>query len=245
MISITNLNFSYDEKRKTLSDISLAINKGEAVGIIGANGAGKSTLMKVMLGLLPTYTGECNVCDLSVEKKNYAKIRKHLGYVFQDSESQLFMQNVYEDVAFGPRNYGKKGKELEECVTFALEKIHITHLKDQPVYKLSGGEKKLVAIATILAMNPDVLVMDEPSVALDPKNRRNLIRILNELSYTKLITSHDLDFIWDTCSRCILMNEGRIVADGSTKDILSNKELLEANGLELPLGLRFSELARS
>ena len=147
------------------------------------------------------------------------------------------MTNVKEDVAFGPKNYGLPKDEIEKRVDTALEKTHITHLKDKPVYQLSGGEKKLASIATILSLTPDIIMMDEPSIALDPRNRRNLISILNSFEHLKIITSHDLDFIWDTCNRVILMNDGKIIADDKPDIILRNQFLLEENGLELPLSL--------
>lgn len=171
-------------------------------------------------------------------KKSLSKIREKLGYVFQDADSQLFMSHVYEDLAFAPRNYGLSESEVEKRVQKALEMVHIEHLKDKQIYKMSGGEKKLVSIATILAMMPDAILMDEPSVALDPKNRRNLIHVLNGFKQLKIIASHDLDMILDTCSRVILMSDGRIIRDGDAREILSDRELLEANGLELPFCLQ-------
>lgn len=168
-------------------------------------------------------------------KKNLPLIRQKTGYVFQDSNNQLFMTTVYEDVAFAPRNYGLPQTEVDRRVTAALNQVYISDLKNKQIYKLSGGEKKLAAIAGILSMTPDIILMDEPSAALDPKNRRNLIHILNELPQTKLIASHDLDFILDTCSRVLLLSHGELIADGPACEILGNQELLEANSLELPL----------
>ena len=157
--------------------------------------------------------------------------------MFQDSESQLFMTTVEEDVAFAPRNYGLPEEEVARRVDAALKRVHIEHLKGKSIYRLSGGEKKLVSIATILSMTPDIILMDEPSVALDPQNRRNLIHIIREFEHLKMIASHDLDFIWDTCERTILMNDGRIVWDGPTEEIMRDEKLLTENGLELPLSL--------
>lgn len=236
-MKVENLSFAYQKARPILNSISFAAGENESIGIIGANGVGKSTLLKILVGLNLDFEGDVRVEEIPLEKKMLPKIREKMGYVFQDSDSQLFMTNVYEDVAFAPRNYGLSEAEVDKRVTSALERVHITHLKDQPIYQLSGGEKKLVSIATILSMTPDIILMDEPSVALDPKNRRNLINVLNEFDHLKIITSHDLDFIWDTCDRVILMAGGQIVADAATEVILRDKALLEANGLELPLSL--------
>ena len=145
------------------------------------------------------------------------------------------MTTAYEDIAFAPRNYGLAEPEVEKRVEKALEAVHISHLRDKPIHQMSGGEKKLVSIATILSMEPDIILMDEPSIALDPRNRKNLIRILKEFPYLKIIASHDLDMIWDTCERTILLYGGEIMRDGDTKEILKDKRLLEECGLELPL----------
>ena len=244
MIRIRNLSFSYEKGEKVLDGINLVAYSGESIGIIGANGIGKSTLMKLLVGLYLSFEGELVVAGHPVEKKTLSHIREHVGYVFQDSDSQLFLSTVEEDVAFGPRNYGLSEEEVARHVKEALEKVHITHIRDKHNYKLSGGEKKLAAIATILSMEPDVIIMDEPSIALDPRNRRNLIHILNDIETLKIITSHDLDFIMDTCSRVLLLDEGRIIADGDAKEILTDKELLEGHGLELPLSLYRKELAK-
>ncbi|MBP3199656.1 MAG: energy-coupling factor ABC transporter ATP-binding protein [Butyrivibrio sp.] len=237
LLKIKDLSFAYEDGNKVLDGLNLTAHDGESIGIIGANGIGKSTLMKLLVGLYLNYDGVLEVAGHPVNKKNLSHIREHVGYVFQDSDSQLFLSTVGEDVAFGPQNYGLSDEEVKRRVDEALEKVHITHLRDKHNYKLSGGEKKLAAIATILSMEPDIIIMDEPSIALDPRNRRNLIGILNEIQALKLITSHDLDFIMDTCSRALLLDEGRIIADGDVKDILTDKELLEGHGLELPLSM--------
>ena len=236
-INIENLTFAYQKQHPILKGISLNAGENESIGIIGANGVGKSTFLKILVGLNLDFEGSIRVEEIPLEKKMLAKIREKIGYVFQDSDSQLFMTTVYEDVAFAPRNYGLSEEEVDRRVQSALEAVHIAHLKDKPIYQLSGGEKKLVSIATILSMTPDIILMDEPSVALDPQNRRNLIRVLNEFNHLKIIASHDLDFIWDTCKRVMLMAEGQIIADGPVEEILRNQELLEKNGLELPLSL--------
>lgn len=236
-IDINNIAFGYDKNIFVFNDFTIHVKEGENLGIIGANGTGKSTLLKLLVGLEMADKGEIRIEDIPVEKGTLSKVREKLGYVFQDSDNQLFMNTVYDDVAFAPRNYGLSQEEVDRRVNAALDKIHITKLKDKPIYKLSGGEKKLASIATILSMSPDIILMDEPSIALDPKNRRNLINILNEFEHMKIIASHDLDFIYDTCNRVILINNGNIVADGETEKVLSNKKLLESNGLELPLSL--------
>lgn len=236
-IDVENVSFSYEKEHPVLRDITFHAGGQDAIGIIGANGVGKSTLLKLLIGLVPDFSGSVRVGDVLLEKKTLPLIREKIGYVFQDSDSQLFMTNVYEDVAFAPRNYGLPEEEVAARVEQALSQTHTGHLRNRQIYRLSGGEKKLVSIATILSMTPDILLMDEPSVALDPKNRRNLIHILNECGYLKIIASHDLDFIWDTCSRVLLMAEGRIIRDGKTEEILRDGALLEQYGLELPLSL--------
>lgn len=238
MIELNQVGFAYKENIPVLQDISLSIEAGASVGLVGANGAGKSTLMKLLVGLLKPTSGQMQICGLNVEKKNLAEIRRRIGYVFQDADNQLFMSTVYEDIAFGPLNYGLPKEEVERKVQAAMEQTGTTHLKDQPVYQMSGGEKRLVSIATILAMEPDCILMDEPEAALDPRNRRRLIELLKNLKPAKLIASHDLDLIWDTCDRVILMSHGRIVADGPAQEILRDEKLLVEHDLELPLRLQ-------
>lgn len=238
ILKIEHLSFAYEKEEPVLSDINLMAHDGESIGIIGANGIGKSTLMKLLVGLYLDYEGVLEIAGHPVDKKNLNHVREHIGYVFQDSDSQLFLSTVEDDVTFGPQNYGLSDDEVEKRVVDALEKVHITDLRKKHTYKLSGGEKKLASIATILAMNPDIIIMDEPEAALDPRNRKNLIRIINEINSLKLITSHDLDFIMDTCERTILLDEGRIIADGRSTEILQNESLLTEHGLELPLRLQ-------
>lgn len=233
-INVENLSFSYEKEQPILKNITFTAKENDSIGIIGANGVGKSTLLKLLVGLNLNYEGSIRVENIPVEKNTLSIIRERIGYVFQDSDNQLFMSNVYEDIAFAPRNYGFSEEEVKKRVENALNMVHINNLKNKKIYKLSGGEKKLVSIATIFSMIPDIILMDEPSIALGPKNRRNLINILNEFQYLKVIASHDLDMILDTCNRTILMSEGKIVKDGNTKDILTDKKLLEANNLELP-----------
>ncbi len=239
-ISLEHVNYSYDTSNPVLKDITFTAHEHDAIGLIGANGVGKSTLLKLLVGLNLDYKGSIRVEDIPVEKNTLPVIREKIGYVFQDSDSQLFMSTVKDDVAFAPRNYGLSEEEVNRRVDHALKSIHIEHLKNRQIYKLSGGEKKLVSIATILSMTPDIILMDEPSIALDPGNRRRLIRILNNFSHLKIIASHDLDMILDTCNRVLLMSDGQIIRDGNAGEILSDKELLEKHGLELPLCMQRS-----
>lgn len=234
-IDVDDVSFGYEKENEILKHISLHASEHDSIGLVGANGVGKSTLLKLLVGLNLGFSGTIRVEEIPVQKDTLAQIRAKIGYVFQDSDSQLFMSTVAEDVAFAPRNYGLPEAEVSNRIAHALELVGIEHLRDKQIYKLSGGEKKLASIATILSMTPDIILMDEPSIALDPKNRRNLIRILNSFEHLKIIASHDMDMILETCERTILLADGQIVCDGPTKEILTDQKLLEANGLELPL----------
>lgn len=237
MLEFCDVSFSYETGIPVIDDLSFSIRKGESVGLIGANGAGKSTIMKLMLGLLQG-EGQILVDGLPVEKKNLPVIRQKIGFVLQDSDNQMFMPTVYEDMIFGPLNYGLSKEEAETRVDRVLRDLNLEELKHRHNHKLSGGEKRMAAIATILAMEPEMVVMDEPSTALDPCNRRTVINTINRLPQTKLIASHDLDMILDTCQRVILLSHGRIAADGDTDTILRDQKLLEANRMELPFCLQ-------
>lgn len=237
MIEFQNVTFSYDGAQPVVENLSFTIDKGEAVGLIGANGAGKSTIMKLLLGLL-SGKGQITVDGLSLSKQNIPVIRQKIGFVLQDSDNQMFMPTVYEDMIFGPRNYGLSKEETEQRVDEVLNRLNLQDLKHRYNHKISGGEKRMAAIATILAMEPETILMDEPSTALDPVNRRTVINTINALPQTKLIASHDLDMILDTCQRVILLSHGKIVADDSAETILRDKALLEANRMELPLCLQ-------
>lgn len=235
MIKFEHVSFAYGD-HKVLQDLSFHIEKGERVGLIGANGAGKSTLMKAALGLIP-FEGKISVDGVEVCRENLPKIRKALGYVLQDSDNQMFMPTVLEDMIFGPMNYGLSREEAERIADKTLEELELQHLKTRHNHKMSGGEKRMAAIATILAMQPEAMLMDEPSTALDPQNRRKLINTLNSVPVTKIIAAHDLDLVLETCDRVILLHHGRLGADGTTKEILTDEELLGNNHLELPLCL--------
>lgn len=234
-IDVEQLSFAYENGYPAIKNVSFHGKEQDSIGIIGANGAGKSTLLKILIGLNPGFSGSVRILGLPVEKKNLAQIRSRVGYVFQDSDSQLFMTTVFEDVAFAPKNYGLSAPEVKRRAEEALRLVGAGHLKDKKIYQLSGGEKKLAALAAVLAMTPGILLMDEPSAALDPGNRRHLIRLLRSLDCLKVIASHDLDLVLDTCKRTILLGKGELIRDGLTEDILTDRRLLEENGLELPL----------
>lgn len=236
MIEFQHVSFSYEKNRPVLRDLSFQIGKGETVGLIGANGAGKSTVMKLLLGLLQG-EGAITVDGIPVNKASLGAVRRRMGFVLQNSDNQMFMPTVYEDMIFAPLNYGLSREEAERRVDAVLKELGLEDLKHRYNHKISGGEKRMAAIATILAMEPDIILMDEPTAALDPYNRRIVINTINSLPQTKLITSHDLDMILDTCSRVILLSGGRIVADGPTDTILRDKALLEAHHMELPFCL--------
>ena len=237
-IQVRDLSFSYQGSAPALQGISFQAADGESIGLIGANGAGKSTLLKILVGLETGFAGEIRVCEIPLEKRTVSQVRQRIGYVFQDAENQLFMSTVEEDVAFAPRNYGLPEEEVMRRTAYALEMTGITHLRSKPIHQLSGGEKKLASIATILSMTPEIVLMDEPSAALDPRNRRRLIRIINGLGHMKIIASHDLDFIMDTCSRVLLLSGGKLAADGPAMEILSDETLMESHGLDLPLRMQ-------
>ena len=237
MIEFRHVDFSYEKDRPVLRDLSFCIEKGESVGLIGANGAGKSTVMKLLLGLLAPSSGEILVDGIRVEKKTLPEIRRKLGFVLQNSDNQMFMPTVYEDMIFAPLNYGLSREEAEKRVDAVLRKLGLEELKHRHNHRISGGEKRMAAIATILAMEPEAVLMDEPSSALDPYNRRLVINTIRELPQTKLITSHDLDMILDTCERVILLSGGGIAADGPADTILRDRALLEAHRMELPFCL--------
>lgn len=236
-VEVRQLHYSYPDGREAIRNISLSIHHGESVGIIGANGAGKSTLLLLLTGILFPLSGEVLVGDIHVTKKTLPMIRQRLGMVLQDPDDQLFLPTVYDDVAFGPRNYGLNDQEIAERVQRALETVGISHLSDRAPFKLSGGEKRAASIATVLSLDPDILIMDEPTTGLDPRSRRKLIHLLDSFDHTKIIASHDLEMVLATCSRVILMEDGEVAASGPSEVLLRDKELLERCGLEVPLSL--------
>ena len=236
MIEFQHVSFAYEKSVPVLKDLSFHIEKGESVGLIGANGAGKSTVMKLLLGLLQG-EGRILVDGTEVRKETLGEIRRKLGFVLQNSDNQMFMPTVYEDMIFAPLNYMLSREEAEARVDAVLARLHLEDLKHRYNHKISGGEKRMAAIATILAMEPEAILMDEPTSALDPYNRRIVINTIRELEQTRVITSHDLDMILDTCDRVLLLSDGQLAADGPAREILRDRALLEAHRMELPLSL--------
>jgi cobalt/nickel transport system ATP-binding protein len=238
IVDFKDVSFRYPDGTSALRGVSFTITHGESVGVVGANGAGKSTLLLQVNGSMLPSAGRIRVGDLDVTKKTRQDIRKKVGLIFQNPDDQLFMPTVYEDIAFGPLNLRMSAERVAERVNAALDTVGCTDLRDKAPHHLSGGQKRAVAIATVLAMAPDILVMDEPSSGLDPKSRRQLIALLHSFRHTKIIASHDLDLILDVCERCLVIKDGRIAADGPARNILTDRLLLEENNLELPLSFQ-------
>lgn len=236
VIEIKNLNYAYPDGTTALQNVSFDVAEGESLGIIGPNGAGKSTLLLHLNGILKAL-GHIKILDLEIKNENLTKIRSKVGLVFQDPDNQLFMPTVFEDVAFGPINMGLPRQKVEANVQKALQKVDMLDAGKRLSHHLSFGEKKRISIATVLAMDLEILALDEPSSNLDPKHRRDLINLLNNLRLTKVIATHDLDLVLDLCSRVILLDKGKVIADGNALDILGNKNLLEAHNLEVPYRL--------
>jgi len=241
VLTIQALSYRYPNGEAAARGIDFTLNPGEKHGIIGPNGAGKSTLLQLVTGLLKPDGGTVRVGDLVMDKSHRAAIRRKLGLLFQNSDDQLFSLTVRDDVAFGPLNMGMTPEQAEEKTLGALATAGIVHLADRAPHTLSGGEKKSAALASILSMDPEILLLDEPTAGLDPRSRRELIRTLRELAHPMMVISHDLDFIWDTCSRVSLLHEGRIALTGEASSVLRDRELLERYGMELPLQLQRCE----
>ncbi|HEY3308223.1 MAG TPA: ABC transporter ATP-binding protein [Desulfuromonadaceae bacterium] len=238
IVEVKDLHHVYPDGTVALDGVSFRITHGESVALIGANGAGKSTLMLHLNGYLTPSSGEVRIGDTPLTRSTLPEIRRTVGVVFQDPDDQLFMPTVYDDVAFGPLNQGLPGPEAEQRVMQALERVGAAHLRCKPPYRLSGGEKKRVAIATVLSMSPDILVMDEPTSGLDPYARRQLLALLSDFHHTKIFTSHDLDMVLELCDRTIVLHEGKIRADGPTRDIFRDDALLAQCRLERPFSMQ-------
>jgi len=233
-IEIKGLSYVYPDGQRGLTDIDLTIYRGESVALIGPNGAGKSTLLLHLNGILRG-SSVISIGGLHVVDNNLREIRKKVGMVFQDPEDQLFSLNVYEDVAFGPVNMGYKQEEVDRRVKQALQKVGMQGYEKMSSHHLSIGEKKRVAIATVLSLDPDILALDEPTSSLDPRGKWALTELLRNIHVTKIIASHDLDLVSCLCDRVVVLNEGKIVVDGIAKQILSDKRLLAEHGLAAPI----------
>ena len=238
IVEVRELEFSYPDSTHALLGISFTIRHGESVAIVGANGAGKSTLLLHLNGYLAPTVGQVRIGDFPLTRETLQEVRRTVGMVFQDPDDQLFMSTVYDDVAFGPLNLGLPIEEVDTRVQKALETVGVAHLKDRPPYRLSSGQKRRVAIATVLSMTPDILVMDEPTAGLDPQARRQLINLLHTFKHSKIIATHDLDMVMDLCERTIILHDGKIKADGRTSEIFQNEQLLAESHLEKPFRLQ-------
>ena len=238
-LEISDLAYSYPDGNQALFGVNLSINRGERVALLGPNGAGKTTLVLHLNGIIPTMQGRVSVAGELVDGKNaesIKSIRHKVGIVFQDPDDQLFMPTVGQDVAFGPYNAGLRGSQLESAVRQALELVGMSEFIDRPPHHLSFGQRRRVAVATVLAMKPAILVMDEPSSNLDPAARRELAEIITSLDITLLMVTHDLPFAYELCQRAVILSAGVVAADGPIKSVLSDSNLLKAHRLELPKG---------
>ncbi|MDD2777472.1 MAG: ATP-binding cassette domain-containing protein [Methanocellales archaeon] len=234
VVEIKGLEYAYPDGIRALKGISLDIFEGESVALMGLNGAGKSTLLLHLNGILQSDIGTVEVLGMKVDG-NLREIRSKVGMVFQDPDDQLFMPTVFDDVAFGPINMGFSEEKVKEKVRMALELVNMSGCGARAPHHMSFGEKKRIAIATVLSMEPEILVLDEPTSNVDPNARRHLIELLNELDITKIMATHDIEMVSDTCDRAIVMFEGKIAANGAVEEVLTNSELLESHGLEAPI----------
>jgi cobalt/nickel transport system ATP-binding protein len=235
-LEVRGLTYTYPDGTPVLHGVDLDVYPGERVALLGPNGAGKTTLVLHLNGILTPDAGRVDVAGLAVRADTLAEVRRRVGVVFQDPDDQLFMATVGADVAFGPANYGVRGAELEDRVRTALAEVGMTDVVHRAPHHLSLGERRRVALATVLAMHPQVLVLDEPSANMDPAGRRELAEVLVALGITLLMVTHDLPYALELCPRALVMNHGRVVADGATADLLADRDLMAANRLELPFG---------
>jgi cobalt/nickel transport system ATP-binding protein len=242
-VAVQGLSFKYPDGHVALSGVDFSVMPGERVALLGPNGAGKTTLVLHLNGIYLPQAGRVAIGGLDAERANLKELRRRVGIVFQDPDDQLFMPTVREDVAFGPANLGIAGSELDARIESALRAVGMEAYASRPPHHLSFGQRRRVSIATVLAMNPDILVLDEPSSNLDPASRRELAEILVGLDITLLMVTHDLPYALELCDRALVMNSGVVVADGATRDVLADEDLMRSSRLELPLG--FNPLAVS
>jgi cobalt/nickel transport system ATP-binding protein len=236
VLDVRGLAFAYPDGHQALYGVDLHVHRGERVALLGPNGAGKTTLVLHLNGILTAGAGSVAVSGLPVNRENFQEVRRRVGVVFQDPDDQLFMPTVRDDVAFGPANLGVRGTELDARVVEALDRVGMVDFIDRPPHHLSFGQRRRVAVATVLAMEPEILVLDEPSSNLDPASRRELADIVTALDVTVLMVTHDLPYAMQLCPRSVVLSDGVIVADGSTYDVLTDDALMSAHRLELPFG---------
>lgn len=241
-LQINDLNFSYPDGYEALKNINLEINKGDTLGVLGPNGAGKTTFILHLNGILGNLDDSIYINKLSINEDNLKKIREKVGIVFQDPDDQLFMPTVLEDVMFGPKNFGYTNEEAESKAIEALEKVKMKEFLNKPPHHLSFGQKRKVAIASVIAINPELIVLDEPSSNLDPASRRELIEILKNLDVTIILVTHDLPMALEICDESIILNNGEIKTRDKTYSILTNEEIMKENRLELPFGFALHHL---
>lgn len=234
-LRLKDVHYTYPDGVKSLQGISFEIYNGEKVALVGPNGAGKSTLMTVVIGIRLPQAGKVEVFGQVLNSRTRREIRRQVGLVFQDPDDQLFCPTVFEEVAFAPLNMGFTRAQVAEMVARALKQVDLEGYERRSSFHLSFGERKRLAFATVLSYSPEVLLIDEPSANLDPQHRRQTINLLKSLPQTMLIATHDLDLVLDVCKRCFVINKGQIVAEGDVESILTDEQLLLANGLELPL----------
>lgn len=231
-VKYTNVHYRYEDGTEALKGVDFMVTHGERVALLGLNGSGKSTLLLLTDALLLPSEGEVNIGDVPVTKKTAESIRRSVGFVFQDPDDMLFMPTIYDDVAFGPRNMNLPEPEVERRVKSALDAVGLKDMEDKASYQLSGGQRRSAAIASVLSMEPDILLLDEPSANLDAKSRRSLIELLKRFNHTIILATHDIDMAKELCGRSVILADGRVVADGLTEEIFSNPKLLEKVGLE-------------
>ena len=241
-LQINDLNFSYPDGYEALKNINLGINKGDTLGVLGPNGAGKTTFILHLNGILGNLDDSIYINNLSINEENLKKIREKVGIVFQDPDDQLFMPTVLEDVMFGPKNFGYTNEEAESKAIEALEKVKMKEFLNKPPHHLSFGQKRKVAIASVIAINPELIVLDEPSSNLDPASRRELIEILKNLDVTIILVTHDLPMALEICDESIILNNGEIKTRDKTYSILTNEKVMKENRLELPFGFALHHL---
>ncbi|MGY1636400.1 energy-coupling factor ABC transporter ATP-binding protein [Geodermatophilus sp. SYSU D00742] len=235
-LRVEDLAFAYPDGHQALFGVDLRIEPGERVALLGPNGAGKTTLVLHLNGILTAGRGSVTVAGLPVDRRHLQEVRRRVGIVFQDPDDQLFMPTVGEDVAFGPRNLGLPEAEVAARVAAALDQVGMAGAADRPPHHLSFGQRRRVAVATVLSMHPEVLVLDEPSSNLDPAGRRELAEVLTSLPVTMLMVTHDLPYALQLCPRSVVLDGGVVVADGPTRELLADTELLARHRLELPYG---------